>query len=122
MERKYGSAFKSERDKYDFKRFFLSTFIYTDIVEEDIKLLSEDTNVDKDKFIPPVNQNDDISVRKLKLALLNNNSPLVKIRNLIPISYNYLIVERIGELYDISIFPTSFTLHVKSDLASNKFS
>jgi hypothetical protein len=42
MENKYASAFKADKDKYDFKRFFLNNFIYTDIIKEDINPITEE--------------------------------------------------------------------------------
>jgi len=119
MNNKYNAAFTSDKDKFDFQRFFLNNFIYTDINEVEKSIEIEDN---KELFTPPSNTDDTISVRKLKIALLNNNSPLVQIRNFIQIEYNYLTVETIGNDYDVSIFPTDFKLNITNNENTNIFS
>jgi uncharacterized protein YehS (DUF1456 family) len=109
LKNKHSSAFKEDRDIYDFKRFFLNTFIYKDQI-----VIKEDTSaVTKLDFTPPT-VNESITIRKLKLALLTKNSPLLKIQNIIKIPYNYLIIENSNNTYNASIFPVDFNLSIES--------
>lgn len=121
MENKFDSSLKADRDKYDFQRFFLNNFIYTDANTTDNETTSKEDEILKNKFTPPSSENDNITVRKLKLALLNNNSPLVKIREFITISYNYLIIDRVNDSYNIHIFPSDFTLNIAWNRTTNVF-
>ena len=109
LKNKHSSAFKEDRDIYDFKRFFLNTFIYKDQI-----VIKEDTSkIEKLDFTPP-NISESITIRKLKLALLTKNSPLLKIQNIIKIPYSHLIIENNNNVYKGSIFPVDFNLSIES--------
>ena len=117
MLRKYASVQSKEKDKYDFSKFFINTFIKKDNNTID----SWEDIITIDKYSPPNSSNDTFTVRKLKQVLLGKNSYLEKIRTILPISYDYLIITRENNEYIVNIFPVSFNITVTNGISSNRF-
>lgn len=117
MFRKHSAAQSREKDKYDYKQFFKNNFINTKEETLDNSELENENN----EFIPPDSSKDTFQVRKIKSSLLSNNSYLAKIRNIIPITYDYLLLIREDDKYNGKIFPTDFQINVKSSQQTMKF-
>lgn len=116
MMKQYQRSQSSEKDQYDFSKFFNNNFINKNLIIDDIVVIEEKI----DPFTPP-KSNDSFQIRKLKTTLLWKNGYLEKIRSILPISYDYLIVLREDNEYKINIFPTNFELSIKWASSVNKF-
>ena len=108
MLRKYSSAQSSVRDRYDYKQFFKNNFIHTQEKIIDNSFYEELEN----EFTPPDSGNDSIQERRIKLSLLSENSYLAKIRDIVRVSYDYLLLNRENDEYIAQIFPTDFQLTI----------
>ncbi len=92
-----------EKDKYNFSKFFTNNYWErTQIVDNDVK----EENIDT---LPPI-VNETIWVEILKRWLISDNAPLKSIQNILPISYRYLLVDRVNNEYIVNIFPTDFSV------------
>lgn len=118
MLRKYASVQSKEKDKYDFSKFFINTFISK---ENFVKDPWDNNTIILNEFIPPNSSNDSLPVRKLKQALLGKNSYLEKIRSILPISYDYLIITRENNEYIVNVFPISFNITISNNVSTNIF-
>jgi hypothetical protein len=113
----YQRSQSSNKDQYDFSKFFSNNFINKNWTSKK----NNPNVVEKiDPFTPP-KSSDSFQIRKLKTTLLWKNGYLEKIRDLLPILYDYLIVVRENDEYNISIFPTNFELSIKGQSVTNKF-
>lgn len=119
LSRKFLSVQDKEKDKYDFTRFFINTFINIQDLET-IDTAIEDIN-NPNEFIAPISDSDTLQVRKLKQALLWENSYLKKIRDFLAITYDHLITTRVDDIYIVNIFPVDFNLTVTDWFLNNKF-
>lgn len=107
----FQNAKVEDRDKYDFKRFFINKYVNAGIeIKKDPK--NEENKIDP--FPIPEIWEESIAEENLKLKLLTKNSPLQKIKSILPITYKYIkIIEEKWEFIG-KIFPTSFKLKITS--------
>ena len=108
FERKYSTSQDKDKDRYNFSRFFINTFIENQDSNSSTQVNTDISNADQ--FIPPSSDWDTLQVRKLKQALLWENSYLKKIRTILPITYDHLIISRENDQYFVNIFPVD--LHI----------
>ncbi len=93
-----------EKDKYDFSKFFTNNYWErTQMVDNNI----QEENID---ILPPV-VNETIWVEILKRWLISENAPLKSIQKILPISYRYILVDRIDNEYVVNIFPSDFSVN-----------
>jgi hypothetical protein len=118
LDRLFENAKVADRDKYDFSRFFINKYVNVWTEEQ------KDDNIEKDMnpFPIPNIWDESIAEKDLKLKLLTKNSPLEKIRTILPITYKYIkIIEENAEFIG-KIYPTTFRLNISNNNKSDNYS
>ena len=103
LDKEYKTSQSEDRDKYDFSKFFTNN--YWDR-KQIVDIIEDKDDIDK---VPDV-VNEPLSVEILKRWLMWEDAPLKSIKKILPISYRYLLVDRINNEYVINVFPTDFNV------------
>ncbi len=101
LDKEYKTSQFEDRDKYDFSKFFTNN--YGDR-KQIVDIVDDKEDIDK---TPPL-ANEPLPVEILKRWLMWEDAPLKSIKNVLPISYRYLLVDRIDDKYVVNVFPTDF--------------